>query len=55
MNNTLTINELIEQLTRLQEMGMGDRKVVYMDIDSMTHTFDEGVHDVWPDGTIVLG
>lgn len=57
--NTITVKALAEQLARLVELGHGEDEVVYLDADSMTHSIESGVHDVWhiKDGksTVVLG
>jgi hypothetical protein len=55
MKKTLTVNQLIECLTAMKEQGYGDNPVLYMDEDSMVHEIEEGTHDVWEDGTVILG
>ena len=62
MKNTLTVNELLEQLTNLKNAGYGDSPIVYMDVNSMTYDIEKGLHDIWRANgkavavdTIVLG
>ena len=62
MKNTLTVNELLEQLTNLKTAGYGDSPLVYMDVNSMIYDIEEGLHDIWRANgkavavdTIVLG
>ena len=55
MKKTITVNQLIECLTAMKEQGYGENPVLYMDEDSMVHEIKEGTHDVWKDGTVILG
>jgi hypothetical protein len=55
MKKTLTVNQLIECLTAMKEQGYGENPVLYMDEDSMIHEIEEGTHDVWDDGAVILG
>jgi hypothetical protein len=55
MKKTLTVNQLIECLTAMKEQGYGENPVLYMDEDSMVHEIEEGTHDVWDDGAVILG
>lgn len=42
----ITVNELIRQLEFFRDhCGAGEYVVDYMDVDSMEHDIEEGVHD----------
>lgn len=55
MKKCITVNELLRQLTIMKELGFGDAKVLYMDVDSMTYEVEEGVHDHYEKDFVVLG
>ena len=50
----ITVKELMEQLQKLTEMGMGDAKVWYRDMNDMDHKVTEGVYDTH-EKNVVLG
>ena len=41
----ITVNELIRQLAIMQELGYGEAKVWFRDVDSMDYLLEEGVWD----------
>lgn len=41
----ITVNELIRQLNILQELGYGESKVWFRDVDSMDYRMEEGIWD----------
>lgn len=45
MKKTITVNELLRQLTIMKELGFGEANVIYMDDLSITYNIEEGVHD----------
>ena len=55
MKKTITVNELLAQLTTMKELGFGDAKVLYMDENSMAYAVEEGVHDTYGEEYLVLG
>ena len=55
MKKTVTVNELLAQLTTMKELGFGEAKVIYMDDLSMTYNLEEGVHDSYEKDFVVLG
>ena len=55
MEKTITVNELIAQLTTMKELGFGEAKVIYMDDLSITYNIEEGVHDHYGKNFVVLG
>jgi hypothetical protein len=55
MKKTVTVNELLAQLTTMQELGFGEAKVIYMDDLSITYNLEEGVHDNCGKDFVVLG
>lgn len=55
MKKTITVNELLAQLTTMQELGFGEAKVIYMDDLSITYNVEEGVHDTCGKDFVVLG
>ncbi len=55
MKKTITVNELLAQLTTMQELGFGDAKVIYMDDLSITYNVEEGIHDHYGKDFVVLG
>ena len=55
MKKTVTVNELLAQLTTMQELGFGKAKVIYMDDLSITYNVEEGVHDTYGKDFVVLG
>lgn len=55
MKKSITVDELIRQLTVMKELGFGEAKVIYMDEDSMTYSLEEGVHDHYEKDFVVLG
>lgn len=54
MTRTITVNELIKQLTTMQELGMGEAKVWYRDYNSMDWPIEQGVYDTH-ENNVVLG
>ena len=50
----ITVKELMEQLQKLTEMGMGDAQVWYRDFNDMDHKVTEGVYDTY-EKNVVLG
>lgn len=55
MNKTqITVNELIEQLHKVQEMGRGNDLVWFRDWNDIDHEIEQGIYDTC-DGNIVLG
>jgi hypothetical protein len=55
MKKTITVNELLRQLTTMKELGFGEAKVIYMDELSITYNLEEGVHDNYGKDFVVLG
>lgn len=55
MKKHITVNELLKQLTTMQELGFGDAKLIYMDELSITYNVEEGVHDHYGKDFVVLG
>jgi hypothetical protein len=55
MKKTITVNELLAQLTTMKELGFGEAKVIYMDDLSITYNMEEGVHDHYGKDFVVLG
>ena len=55
MKKTITVNDLLRQLTTMKELGFGEAKVIYMDDLSMTYDLEEGVHDSREKDLVVLG
>lgn len=55
MKKTITVNELLTQLTTMKELGFGEAKVIYMDDLSITYDIEEGVHDTYGKNFVVLG
>lgn len=55
MKKTITVNELLRQLTTMKELGFGEAKVIYMDDLSITYNVGEGVHDSYGKDFVVLG
>ena len=56
MKKTITINDLLAQLTAMKEQGFGDYKLAYMDENSMAYALEVGVHDYYEnDKVVVLG
>jgi len=54
MKKTITVNELLAQLTTMQELGFGNTKIIYMDDLSITYNIEEGVHDHYGKDFVVL-
>ena len=50
----ITVKELMEQLQKLTEMGMGDAQVWYRDFNDIDHKVSEGVYDTC-EKNVVLG
>lgn len=55
MKKTVTVNELLAQLTTMQELGYGEAKVIYMDDLSITYNLEEGVNGNLGKNFVVLG
>lgn len=55
MKKTITVQDLINQLTTLAENGYANAPVIYLDENDMSHEFDNGVHDIYDATTVVLG
>ncbi len=55
MKKTVTVNELLDQLTAMQELGCGEAKVIYMDDLSITYNLEEGVSGNVGKNLVVLG
>ena len=54
MKNHITVNELVEQLHKAQEMGRGDDLVWFRDWTDIDHEVEQGIYDTY-EGNIVLG
>lgn len=52
--NQITVNELIEQLQGIQEMGRGDDLIWFRDWNDIDHEIEQGIYDTY-EGNIVLG
>ena len=50
----ITVNELIEQLQTMQDLGLGEHKVIYIDDNDMTWDIMTGIYNT-TDEYIVLG
>jgi hypothetical protein len=55
MQKTVTVDELIAQLTAMKELGYGEAKVIYMDDLSITYNLKEGVSGNLGKNFVVLG
>ena len=55
MKKTITVNDLLRQLTTMKELGFGEAQVIYMDDLSITYNIEEGVHDHYGKNFVVLG
>ena len=42
----MTIKELREQLERIEKLGYGNHKVIFIDSFDITHDFETGIHDI---------
>ena len=45
----LTVKELKAQLETMEEMGLGDCIVLYMEENSLTWGIEQGMHDIYKD------
>lgn len=50
----ITVNELMAQLQTMQDLGLGEHKVIYIDDNDMTWNIIAGVYNT-TDEHIVLG
>lgn len=50
----ITVNDLIEQLLKAQEMGRGNDLVWFRDWNDVDHEIEQGIYDTH-EGNIVLG
>ena len=50
----ITVNELIEQLQTMQDLGLGEHKVIYIDDNDITWDVIVGIYNT-TDEHIVLG
>lgn len=51
---SITVDELIRQLQTMQDLGLGEHKVIYIDDNDITWDVTVGVHNT-TDEYIVLG
>ena len=51
---SITVNELIRQLKVIQELGLGENEVTFLDGDDIEWWLEEGIHDNYGN-RIVLG
>lgn len=51
---SITVNELIRQLKVIQELGLGENEVTFLDGDDIEWCLEEGIHDNY-ENRIVLG
>jgi hypothetical protein len=54
MKKQLTVNQLLEQLKNLQEIGRGDDLIWFRDWNDIDHEIEQGIYDTY-EGNIVLG
>lgn len=52
--NQITVNELIEQLQKAQELGRGNDLVWFRDWNDIDHKVEQGIYDTY-ENNIVLG
>jgi hypothetical protein len=50
----ITVNELVEQLHKIQEMGRGEDLVWFRDHNDTDHEIEQGIYDTYK-GNIILG
>lgn len=53
-NKQITVNELVEQLQKLQELGRGNNLVWFRDWNDVDHEIEQGIYDTY-ENNIVLG
>lgn len=53
-NKQITVNELVEQLLKAQEMGRGNDLVWFRDWNDIDHEIEQGIYDTHL-GNVVLG
>lgn len=54
MAKQITVNELVEQLKTLQNLGRGENLVWFRDYNDIDHKVEKGVHDTF-DNNVILG
>ena len=52
--NQITVNELIEQLQKVQESGRGNDLIWFRDWNDIDHEVEQGIYDTY-ENNIVLG
>lgn len=50
----ITVSDLRAQMERLEELGMGNWELVFMDEDGFTYEVEEGIHDTAKNKNIVI-
>ena len=54
MAKQITVNELVEQLKTLQNLGRGENLVWFRDYNDIDHEVEKGLHDTF-DNNVILG
>lgn len=54
MKKQITVNELIEQLETLRELGRGNNLIWFRDYSDIDHEIERGIHDTY-ENNVVLG
>lgn len=52
--NQITVNELIEQLQKIQELGRGNDLIWFRDWNDIDHKIEQGIYDTY-ENNVVLG
>ena len=42
----MTVKELKEQLERIEQLGYGNHKLIFIDNFDITHDIENGIHDI---------